>query len=153
MIPDDWGTGWTNPAVEAELLRPRGRGRPAGAARMHWAAAIRLQAGQPGSATRQRDINREVLEARRVEVVAQRRGALHLHRADRRDEARQARRALVAVMAAMRPALSAQSLAMWIKRSCTGTIGSAVTVRTLRDDISAIRKAGNTTHAPNSARQ
>ena len=152
MIPDDWGTGWTDPAVEAELLRPRGRGRPASIDRMRWAAAIRLQAGRPGTATRQRGINREVLEARQLEITAQRRGALHLHRADRRDEARQARRALVEGMAAMQPRMSAQSLAEWIKRSCTGTIGS-VSLRTLWGDIAAIRKSRNTTHAPNSARQ
>ena len=147
MMDDYFGTDMIDPAVKAELLRPRGRGRPASLEIRQWEASLRLQAGRPGGAANQQGLNREVFEAARRDIAAQRRGELHLHRSDRRDEARLARRALVEGLVAMRPGMSAQSLARWIKRSCPCTIAGTLTVRTLRDDISAIRKAGSATHA------
>jgi hypothetical protein len=141
------GTGWTDRDTDAELLKPRGPGRPLAPDAARWAAALREAARRSGTATRQRGINCEVLASRQHDIDEARRGALHLHRGDRRGEERDERRALIEGLISMRPGMAAQSLAKWIKRSCPDTVGSA-SLRTLWADINAIRKKSrNASHA------
>lgn len=134
------------PEVVAEMNRPRGRGRPSSDpdAKM-WRACLRLYSRRHDRDETQR-INRDVLESRRKDIADQRRGALHLHRADRRDDDQRARRALVGPLVRSTPIRYAQALATWIKRNCTDGGVNGVSVRTLRADIGALRKAGSATH-------
>ena len=156
MIPDDWGTGWQDPAVDAELAKPRKRPlKDVDAQRFKIAARLSGAKKRPGIVCA---LNREVLEgwawARQLEgeleekrraVAEKRRAILHIHRGDRRDEARIARRARIAGLMAIHREMSAQSLATWIKRS-PACADITVSLRTLWEDITAIRKHRNASH-------
>lgn len=141
------GWQWLDPAVEAELQRPRGRGRPpADLDALRWAASLRIYGiGLAHDPARSHAINQDVLGTRSDEIAALRRRTLSASRSVGRDADQLARRVRVAVFMALRQNMSDQSLAAWIKRTCKDA-GFNVTVRTVRADIGAIRKAGSATH-------
>lgn len=141
-------TDLADPAVMSEIAKSRrGRRSPDPVVR-YWLASLRLRP-LPRRAAGARSINADVLVAAFDDAKAVRLATLHRHRGDRRDEDQQARRAFLAPLTAKRPKMSAQSLAVWLKRSQTFLLVKVASVRTLRGDVAALRKLGSDSRVPN----
>jgi hypothetical protein len=132
---DSYFTGEVAPLIRHPAARRRGRPK------CPYRAA--LEAG----GRRAKDcpsINRELLDAMAAEVAERRRQILRVHRGDRRDEEQIARRAALAPEVQRHGGMSAASVSAYLLR--TWPLGPSMrrpSDRTLREDIRAIRKAGN----------
>ena len=136
---------WLDPAVEAEMLKPRGRGRPPrDVDSLRWAACLRVHRNRFAPyGERAHAVNREVLASQIEDLSAQRRATLDAVRSNPRDEDRRHRRGLIAGLVAMHPKKSAAWIASWIKRTSQKVPELDLSMRTLRGDIAAMRKSGN----------
>lgn len=141
-----FGQDWFDPLVEAELAKPRGRGRPPNRDRALWDASLRLHPNrrQPECTS----INAEVLQGAREELVVMRRQILKAHRGDRRSEERDERRALIAGLLNRWEGKSAASVSTWLSRNVSAF--RCVSERTLWADVVAIRRSRSGSPSRNS---